>query len=295
MLSNWDDLRCFLAVAEAGSLTGAARLLDSSQPTLSRRMKALEKSLDATLVRRSADGLSLTPLGELVAALARDMQRLTHDVERHASGQVPSESGRVRIATTECIASSWLIRQLPEVARRFPAIEFEIVTGIGMADLMRRDADFALRVGVAGPDELESHHAGVVQFGLYASSEYLASRPAPVSLDDLSEHVGFESLRELSGLPRVLKFRELISPDVPYAFDSILTQLAAMRSGLGIVPLPKYLCRGIDGIERVLESEFALRRDLWLLTHPDLLQAPRFGVIWRLLKECLDRDSGWFA
>ncbi|MEM7500404.1 MAG: LysR family transcriptional regulator [Pseudomonadota bacterium] len=294
MLSNWDDLRCLLAVADAGSLTAAARRLESSQPTLGRRMRALEASLDAPLLHRSHDRLTLTPLGETIVEIVRGMQSAVDDIERHAAGAAPAPAGLVRIATTECIASSWLVRQLPTLAARYPDVEVEILTGISMADIVRRDADIAIRVGLAGPDNLECLHIGSVEFGLYAGAEYLRRNPAPASLDELSEHTGFDSLRDLSGLPQVVEFRRLAA-DSAFGFDSVLTQAAAARRGLGIVPLPKYVCVDDPGIERLLADEFALQRDLWLLTHPDLLRTPRYDVVWRFLQDALTRDSDVFA
>lgn len=294
MLTNWDDLRCLLAVAEAGSLTSAARRLESSQPTLGRRMRALEASLDAPLLHRSSDRLTLTPLGETVVDIARGIQSAVDDIERHAAGSVPTPAGLVRIATTECIASSWLVRQLPRFAASYPEIEIEILTGISMSDIVRREADIALRVGLAGPDNLECLRVGSVEFGLYAGKSYLRQNPAPSSLDELSEHAGFDSLRDLSALPQVVEFRR-VAADHSFGFDSVLTQAAAVRRGLGIVPLPKYVCAHDPDVERVLGGDFALQRDLWLLTHPDLLRTPRYSAVWRFLKDALSKDAHVFA
>ena len=250
MLSNWDDLRCLLAVAESGSLTAAARRLESSQPTLGRRMRALEARLDAPLLQRRRDRLTLTPLGETVVDIVRGMQSAVDDIERHAAGAEPRPSGLVRISTTECIASSWLVHQLPALAANHPDVEIEILTGISISDIVRREADIAIRVGLAGPENLESLRVGTVEFGLYAGREYLRENPAPSSLDELSEHTGFDSLRELSALPQVVQFRDL-AVDSSFGFDSVLTQAAAVRRGLGIVPLPKYVCVNDPDVDRV--------------------------------------------
>lgn len=295
MTINWDDLRCFLAVAETGSLTAAANRLDSSQPTVGRRLKALESALDAVLVRRVKDKYLLTPLGETVLNLAQGMELAVFDIDRHASGVEVTPGGRVRIATTECIASTWLVRKLPELAEKFPDVEVEILTGISMADLMRREADIALRVGVSGPEELECYRAGIVDFGLYGSDAYFKQHASPNTVEDLVDHVGFESLGSLSGLPQVIKYREVIRRHIPFAFDSILTQREAVLNGLGIMTLPKYLCYGVKHVTRVLASDFTVRRDIWLLTHPDLLRTPRVDVTWRYLQAALQRDARVFS
>lgn len=298
MSTHWDDLRFFLAVAETGSLTAAAQTLGSSQPTLSRRIKELETALGARLLRRGKDRYTLTPLGETVYERARRMEDAVFEIERHAGNKEVIPQGRVRIATTECIASSWLVRQLPEFGERFPLIVIEILTGISTADLMRKEADIALRVGISGPEQLHSQKVGSVEFGIYASERYLAEHGAPRSIEDLADHVTLESLGDLSGLPQVLQLRQNSAPTSPYGFDSILTQARAARVGLGVMVLPKYLSSfdGIDDeLQRLFAEEFSVRRDLWLITHPDLLPTARYDATWRYLVDALDEAAGLFG
>ncbi len=294
-MTNWENLRCFLAVAESGSLTAAASRAGASQPTLSRRIKALECELNGKLFRRMKDRYSLTPLGEVVFAQVTRMQSAVFDLERQVSGEAVQPRGRVRLATTECIASAWLVPRLGDLSRRLPEVELEILTGISMSDLMRKEADIAIRVGVSAPDPLESYRAGTVEFGLYGSAGYLESNGTPKSLAELPEHAMLESGGTLSGLPQVVQFRRSMFHEPSFAFNSILSQVEAAQQGLGLVPLPKYLTVDRPELHRVLPEAFAVRRDLWLVTHPDLLDTSRYRAVWSYLKEATLSDSSRFC
>lgn len=295
VIARWDDLRLLLAVADSGSLTAAAANSGASQPTLSRRIKALEASLETTLLRRVDDHYRLTPAGETIVGLVRQMAAAASAIERQVGANAESPTGRVRLATTECVAASWLVQQLPVLEQRYPDLELEILTDVGFADLTRREADIAIRIGVSGADGLHTEHVGSVRFDLYGSQHYLDRNGMPQTLDDLSHHVGIDSLRELARVPQAVAFREAMGGELPVACNSILGQLQGVRSGLGLMVLPRYLAIADAKLVPLLPQVFGSYRDLWLVCHADLLSTARFKVTWEFLRRALRADARQFS
>ncbi len=161
METNRENLRLFLAVARLGSLTAAARKLAVSQPTVGRRVQRLESQLGARLFRRVDEQYCLTSIGEGVFERARELEETMAGIKRLTDDGEASVSGRVRVATTDCLAYAWLAEETASIRERYPRIEFELIAGLGIVDLVRKEADIALRVG-RHPDQLDSARHKVV-------------------------------------------------------------------------------------------------------------------------------------
>lgn len=296
MINNWEDLRCFLAVAENGSLSAAARQLKISQPTMGRRIKALEKQMNARLFSPSADGYALTTLGVKIYEVARQMEQAVLSVERHLSGAEGELAGRVSIATTECIAVAWLVDQIPVFKRRYPGIEIDIVTGIKMHNLSRRETDIALRVGQPGREKLVRRRIGEVTFGLYGSERYLTQHGQPTRLSELPDQAFVDSAGELANLAQVQLLRQAASgAAVPIRCDHLLTQLALARTGLGLIAMPKYLTGLAPELRRILPDQFETRLSIWTLTHHDLKDAAPVRAVREFIAESVRRDQSIFT
>ncbi|MEM7251512.1 MAG: LysR family transcriptional regulator [Pseudomonadota bacterium] len=293
---DWNDLRCFYWVAESGSLSAAARQLDLSQPTIGRRIKTLEQRLDRQLLKRESGRYRLTTAGQGVFELAQQMECTAHAIERRLTGQDAGISGRVSITTTECLATSWLMHQLGQCRRVFPHLDLELLVGIDLSDLLRHEADIALRIGSHGSDDLSHTIAGEAAFGLYASRGYLAGRGTPLSVSDLKSHVIVESLRELSKLVQVRELRKLTGTrSVPVAINSLLAQRRAAAQGLGIATLPCYLAdAGKGDLVRVLPQSFDIRLNLWVVMHHEVAGNRRFTEIRDFLVDRLRQDQHYF-
>lgn len=295
MMSDWDDYRYFLAVADTGSLSAAARRLDTTQPTVGRRIKALEKRLRMVLFERSGHGYVLTPVGKDIHEPATRMQQRALAVEERVAGVDAQPAGRVRLATTEILARSWLVAKLASLHTRFPRLELELITGTGLLNLLRRESDIALRVGKPGSEELIGRRAGVIAHGLYGSAAYLATHGEPQSLAELSHHTVIESLREIAELRQVRLLRQA-SEDATVSLrsNSVMAQLAAARAGLGLVTTSAHSARHFPELRRVLADSFDVRLDLWLLTHRDLRHNARIRAVLDFLAEQVRLDQAIF-
>jgi len=214
---NWSSLKDFLAVAECGSLSEAARRYGVSQPTLTRRIAALESSLGAELFRRSPRGLELTEAGEAVVEPARQMEREAQALELAVSGRDRALAGTVRITATEGLAVEWLTPALADFREQHPRIDLEIIVRNTALNVLRREADIAIRLGRPQQMELVTRRVGELVLGLYASRAYLEELGTPRTRDELAEHrgVAFDEVYVYTAVNRVgidvLRFR----PDAP--------------------------------------------------------------------------------
>jgi DNA-binding transcriptional LysR family regulator len=283
---DWTALRDFLAVAETGSLSRAARRLGVSQPTLTRRMAALEARLRTELFRRTARGVELTEAGELVLPAARQMEQEAHGVEIAISGRDAALAGVVRVTSTEGLGIHWLTPALAEFQLAHPAIEIQLLVQNQVLNLLQREADIAVRLSRPLQPDLVGRKVGELGFGLYASKEYLARRGRPAALKDLARHrsVAFdESARWLTGPGAELE-RALSAASVAYRANSGQAQLAAIRAGCGIGVAVRFLARRHADLERVL-PDVELSLELWLITHPAMRRSARIRAVFDFLSQ----------
>ncbi len=292
-MNDWDDYRFFLAVSETGSLSAAARKLGVTQPTVGRRINDLEKRLGARLFDRMNQGYALTAAGRRIGDLVARIESTAFAIEQRVSGVDDRLDGRVSITTTEGIGIYWLMPRLPKLRQHCPDIDIELVVGVGALDLLRREADIALRVGNPGCAELVGRRVGDVHCGLYASEAYLARHGEPVALDDLSRHTIIESVRDIANLAQARRLREVAKgAGVGVRCNNLTAQIAAARAGLGILALPDYMVGGASGLRRILAGSFDSTLDLWLLTHRDLRRTARIRAVLDFLAAEIRDDAG---
>ncbi|MEL7450626.1 MAG: LysR family transcriptional regulator [Pseudomonadota bacterium] len=289
---NWDDFRFFLALAKAGNMSAAAEALNVSQPTIGRRIRELESRLDARLFERTAEGYVLTAAGEEIRELARQMEAEALAIERRVQGSDTRPRGRVCVALTEGLASHWLVHRLDDFKAQCPDVELELAIGIPASDLMRREADIALRMGEPGSEQLVGRKLGQVSFGLYGSEAYFDRRGEPRTLSALSRHDIIESERDIGNLVQARVLRKAArGANVSLRCDHVGTQMEAASRGLGLVALATYMTRGAPGLRRVLAKAFDVKLDLWLLTHRDVREAARVRVVMDFIAAELRRDE----
>jgi DNA-binding transcriptional LysR family regulator len=205
---DWNDYRFFLAVAETGRLSAAARRLKVSQPTVGRRLAELEGRLGARLFDRLPDGFRLTLAGERILDLARRMAEDARAIEHRVAGEDEQLHGSVLLATPEGLGTYWLAPRLEWLRSRHPRIDLELVVGTGALDLLRREADVALRIGPPGADDVVGRRLGCIRCGRFAAQGYLERHGAPERLEDLSQHRIIESVREIAQLRQAELLRE---------------------------------------------------------------------------------------
>lgn len=282
---EWTALRDFLAVAEAGSLSAAARRLGVSQPTLTRRMAALEERLGAELFLRTPRGLELTDAGEAILEPARHMEQEARAVEVAVTGRDRALAGPVRITATEGLAIDWLTPELAVFQRSHPEIEIQFLIRNTNVNLLEREADIAVRLGRPRQVDLVARRVGDLAYGLYASRAYLDERGRPQNDDDLRQHqaVVFDELLKHAQLGSWLE-RSLGPARIVFRANSLQAQLAAMRAGYGIGAQAPFIASRRAELERVLPDR-SLLLDIWLVTHPGLRRSARMRAVYDFLIE----------
>jgi DNA-binding transcriptional LysR family regulator len=279
---NWSSVKDFLAVGESGSLSQAARRLGVSQPTLTRRMAALEQSLHAELFRRSPRGLELTEAGEALMGPARQMEAAAKAAELAVSGRDLALSGLVRITATEGLAHEWLTPTLARFREQQPNITIEVLVKNTALNVLRREADIAIRLGRPSQPQLVARRVGDLRLGFYASRAYLERYGTP-NADDLSGHrgVAFDEADVYTGAGGFLE-KALGEADIVYRANTLGAQLAAIRAGFGIGGQANFIARRDPDLVRVL-PDTEVRFEIWLVTHPGLRRSARIRAAYDFL------------
>ena len=276
---DWHLFRAFLAVVREGSLSGAARVLGTTQPTMGRQVAALEASLGVKLFTRSLDGLSPTEAGLRLIPSAEAMAAAVEAARRSATGKVDEDRGTVRITASEVIGGEVLPSILADFHGRHPQISVELALSNRNEDLLRGDADIAVRMVRPTQGALVAKRIGRIDIGLYGHRRYLKGHPMPRRLEDLRQHalIGFDRdqayarLLERMGVP-------LTRDSFAFRSDSDLAQLAALRAGLGIGASQIGLARRNKNLVPVLHAELIFPMEVWLVMHRDLRSSRRIRL-----------------
>lgn len=286
-IDNWDDLRTALAVARAGSLSGAARLLGTSHPTVYRRINQIEEKVGARLFERSRRGYALTLAGEELVALARRVEDDLTAVERRIAGQDVKPAGTVRVTTTDTLLGEILTPLFAEFRGRHPEIVLEIVVSNDVFSISRRDADVAIRPSSDVAQELVGRMICGIGMAIYGHRDILDLSFDGETIDTLP-WIGPDS--GLSYLPLARWMRESdLDRCVVYRVNSLLGSLDAVRSGMGIAILPCYLGDSEPDLVRLVPPIDTLASELWLLTHPDLRHVGRIRAFLDFMALALGR------
>ena len=266
---RWDLYRYFLAAAKTQSVTGAAQLLRESPPTVSRRIRELEAHFSDALFTRGPGKLRLSQEG---AHLRERLERVEADlgaIQSDLMGARGDLRGHVTIAAPRGFGKAVLLSCLGELHRDMPDVTFTTLFKTKKANLTRREADIAVRIGDPGDEGMNARRIGEITFGVYASASYLKTRSAPASIADLpqGDYVG---LADGDDLPQIAEMRELapqLSPGV--SVDCILLQAQTVALGFGFAPLPDYLTASFPGLVKILPGALCRKADVWVLSQPD--------------------------
>ena len=282
---NWDDLRIFLAVARAGSLSGAARGLGVNHSTVFRRIGAFEEMLGVRLFERVPSGYLLTPAGEEMRDAALRVEEEVTAIGRKVRGQDLRLSGSLRITTIDMLALWLLPRHLTRFRQDYPGIELEVSVSNAALSLTRREADIALRIGNRPPENLVGRRVGRLVFAVYAARHYRERRLEK----ELESHdwIGFDS--EHAALAR--RFAEFLPEVQPaYRVNSVAAAVAAATTGMGLAPLPCGIADREPTLERLCDLPDSFTLDLWLLTHEDLRRTARIRAFMDFMAEALAEE-----
>ncbi|HKR75857.1 MAG TPA: LysR family transcriptional regulator [Rhodanobacter sp.] len=288
---GWDLYRSFLAVAGEGSLSAAARRLGMTQPSLGRHVRQLEAALGVALFTRSQQGLVLTEVGAELAEHARGMAAASAALRRAATGSRQEVRGVVRITCSEVIGGEVLPAMLADLRRQQPGIVIELSLSDATEDLLRKDADIAVRMLRPSQAALVARRVGAIGLGLFAHRRYLKAHGTPQTLAELRQHalIGFDretpALRAMRG--RVPGGEVYAREHFALRTDSPLAQLAALRAGYGIGACQRALARRERQLVPVLPEAFGLDLDTWLVMHEDQRANRRVRLVYDYLFEAL--------
>jgi DNA-binding transcriptional LysR family regulator len=281
---DWNDLKYFLAVARHGSTIAAGKALRISQSTVQRRLAELEKKIERKLVSRTAAGYRLTDFGRGLLPYAERIEAMVADFERHVGDMGLDHGGVIRVTCPEPIVQ----RMSPLIERfhaRHPNLRVEFVMSDRYLDLAKGDADIAFRSGDTD-DELIGRKIADSVWAIYASEGYIAQHGKPMHVEDLSRHPLVCLDESMSG-HRVAKWLKEVVPDakVKARNNSVLGMMYAVKSGVGIGPLPTAIADTEPGLVRVLGPIPELARTWRILTHPDLRRTPRIAAFFDFVAE----------
>jgi DNA-binding transcriptional LysR family regulator len=290
---GWDLYRSFLAVLRLGSLSAAARSLGLTQPTVGRHIASLQRALGGrALFTRSQIGLQPTDAAHKLRPLAENMAAAAAAFVRTGSANVEETGGVVRLAAANVTGVEVLPGILSDFRAEFPAIVIELSLSNQMADLLRRDADVAVRMVRPQQKALLAKRVGKVTLGFFAHRRYLERCGYPAGLEDLPGHslIGFDRTLPsgdfLKSVPMPVT-RELFA----FRCDNDLAQLAALRAGFGIGLCQTGIARRDPNLLPLFSKLFKVELDLWLVMHSDLRRSSHIRALFDYLAVRLSESS----
>ena len=300
---DWDKLRIFHAVAEAGSFTHAGMTLNLSQSAISRQISNLENSLHTTLFFRHARGLKLTEQGELLYTTAHDVFSKLAMTEARIGEIKQKPQGPLKITTAIGFGSIWLTSHIKEFINRYPDINVSLVLNDNALDLSMREADVAIRLTRPTQADLIQKHILNVKYSVFASPEYLENNGIPKSVDDLDNHsiivygddaklpVGDWKWLLEAGRATNKKRKPILTVNNIYGI------FRAVQNGLGIAGLPNYISREIGGkrLVKVLPELEGPELDFYFVYASEMKNSKRITVLRDFLIEQMQLDHQKFT
>lgn len=255
---DWDKLRVFHAVAEAGSFTHAGETLHLSQSAVSRQISALEDSLKVALFHRHARGLLLTEQGELLFRTAHDVFAKLAMTEAQLMDAREKPSGEIRVTATVGLGANWLTPRIREFIELYPEITVNLILADRELDLGMREADIAIRLRAPVQPDLIQRKLMTVNHHLYASPDFLKKHGTPSTIEDVIGLnlivYGDEAPTNIANVNWVMKELSKFEKEIVPVFkvNNVYGLLLAVQSGLGIASLPDYIVQGHNNVVRIL-------------------------------------------
>lgn len=282
---HWDDLQNFLAVARHGSLSAAARALGVTQPTMGRRLSAMENATGARLLVRTPDGFVLTPLGEKVLSRAEKMEEEMLAAERLINASDVQLGGQVRLTTVETLAGQFVVPALVTLQTDHPEMSFELVPASQAFNLSRREADIAVRMSRFEGDLIVGRKIGSLALAFYEASGRPGATPK-------QPHRIVTVLEDQSHLPEAKLITEHF-PDAAISLRSnnreVLYEAVCQGGGVGL--LPRFQADRDSRLVRIRSDVPVLRREIWLGIHSDLRKTPRMRATMDALIEAFAQNA----
>ncbi|MBX3585091.1 MAG: LysR family transcriptional regulator [Ramlibacter sp.] len=287
---DWGLIRSFLAALDQGSLLGAARALGTTQPTIGRHIAELESQLGAVLFERTGRGLLPSDLALRLADSARAMESSAHQLARQASGAETGVSGTVRITASQPIACFVMPAVLAQMRLALPEVQVELVASNAVSNLLRREADIALRMIQPDQTSLVAKRIAKVTIGAYAHRDYLRRRGTPRLPPDLLGHELVGSDRDETLLRGFASFGYTVGPEAfALRTDDLIAYWEAVRAGLGVGFIADYLARTDSQIVPVLPMIKVPPLPIWLTVHREIRTNRRIRAVYDFLSQAVPK------
>lgn len=290
---DWNQVRAFLATADKGSFSGAARALRTTQPTIGRQIGALEEALGVTLVERSVRGLTLTEAGRNLLDHVRAMGEAATLISIVAEGNSQDVTGEVTVTGTDLLSASVLPGVLLPLRDSAPGVRVRILASSELENLTERDADIAIRHVRPEQPDLIARHLGDFRANLYATKDYLDRAGRPESMRDIANH---DFVGNADPLRLMAPLHNMGIPVRPENFvmssASGVVAWELVKAGYGVSMQPELLGDAEPTVERVFADFPSLEFPVWLVTHRELQTSPRIRVVFDVLARGLSQQLG---
>jgi DNA-binding transcriptional LysR family regulator len=286
--TDWERQRAFLAVLREGSLSAAARVLGVAQPTVRRRIEDLETGLGTVLFTRSPSGLQPTEQAHALAEHAEAMALAADAFVRTASAAAHEVAGTVRISASEMMAIEVIPPILADLCDRHPKLSIELSATNRNEDLLRREADVAVRMAAPQQEALVARKVGTTRLGIYAHRRYIERHGAPTHISEAPGHrlIGVER-----DSPLLRKVQEgglqVRVEDFAFRSESDVAHLAAIRAGMGIGIAQTGIAARDPNLARLLANQFTFEFDTWVVCHEDMRNVARVRAVFDALVQGL--------
>jgi len=278
---DWDKLRIFHAVADAGSLTHAGDTLHLSQSAVSRQIRALEDSLNTTLFHRHARGLILTEQGELLFDATKSMNKRLEAASARIRDSEEEAFGDLRVTTTTGFGTLWLAPRLPKLYEKYPDLKIDLMLEERVLDLPMREADVAIRMKEPSQADLIRKRLMSVRMRLYASKAYIEKNGTPETIEDMSEHrLICQSLNSIQVAAGATLVQHLMTQDIPnlLTVNNYFGVLQGILNNIGIGVLPDYVTEDFRDLVRVLPDLESGEVPVFLAYPEEMRQSKRISA-----------------
>jgi DNA-binding transcriptional LysR family regulator len=290
---DWGLVRSFLAALDHGSLLGAARALGATQPTLGRHIAEMESQLGVVLFERTGRGLLPTDAALRLADAARAMEGGAHQIARQVSGADASVAGTVRITASQPVACVLLPPVLARMRLALPDVQVELVSSNQVSNLLRREADIALRMVQPDQASLVAKRIAKITLGAYAHRDYLRRRGTPKQPRDLLAHELIGDDRDGAVARGIVAFGIPVPAQVfALRTDDLMAYLGAVRAGIGIGFIADYVARSDPQLVPLLPMLKIPPLPIWLTVHREIRTSQRIRAVYDFLSHAVPQALG---
>lgn len=289
---DWNQLKAFLETAQTGSLSAAARKLGLTQPTLSRQVAAIERRMGVTLFERVGKAMALTPTGLDLLEHARAMGAAAEALGLAATGRSQAVGGVVSVSATDMVAAHLLPPLVRQLRGEEPGIAIEIISSNAVSDLLRREADIAIRHVQPEQPDLIARRIREASAGFYASQDWVAAHGHPRTAQEAA-HLPFVGSDRAGQYLAYLRQHGLPLGEGSFSCysDHNVAHWALVRQGMGIGAIMDDIARETPGVVRVLDDVPPVYFPIWLVSHRELRTSRRIQRVFEALAQGLSGSS----